>query len=183
MGRKKKIENNEIEIKTKPESTITYSGGATIKIIKNGKVRRTIQQHNAGSNYLFEFICNCIAGNFYENRRPQILRVGNLNSDTYTDYSLAYVIASTSRAYLKSNEEVVDVSFNFPGTLINVSAVDDSKPLNCLRIYSKSNNNNVENWSAQIVLTGDDVIESLTKDESLLVIWEMKITNTQGGNN
>ena len=183
MGRKKKT--NEIEIKPKTESIISYSGGATIKIMKNGKVRRTIQQHNEGSNYLFSFLTQCLAGNFYKVNRPQLVRVGNYSSETFTEYSLSYVRVSTSRAYTKDGNEVVDFSFNFPGTLINIPTdADSTTGLNCLRIYSDTNATDISKYSAQIILTGDDIITSLTKEESLLIIWEMQIEsiNTQGGN-
>ena len=191
MGRKKKqVETQPVEVKVTKNAAVSYAGGATIKIVKNGKVRRTIQQHNEGTLELFKFITNCLAGNYQDTNRPMILRVGYLNpiNTEYTDYSLAYVIASSSRAYIKEDTHaVIDISFNVPGSLINVGNISTSTPLNCLRIYSDTNKSNGSKYSAQIRLTQTDdedneAITSLSKDESLLIVWEMEVsTQINGG--
>ena len=192
MGRKKKqVETQPVEVKVTKNAAVSYAGGATIKIVKNGKVRRTIQQHNEGTLELFKFITNCLAGNYQDDNRPIILRVGYLNPsnpDESTDYSLAYVISSNSRAYVKEDTHaVIDISFNVPGSLINIGNISTSTPLNCLRIYSDTNKSNWGKYSAQIKLTQTDdedneAITSLSKDESLLIVWEMEVsTQINGG--
>ena len=182
MGRKKKEEQIKIETTT---PTVVYHGGATIKIIKNGRVVKQTKKHNEGGTPLFRFLADCMAGNFYPNNRPTCIRVGNFDGTNFTDYSLSYVVSSTSSV----SRTTVNISFTIPGGLINVALISNDKPINCLRVYSVSNVNNEDSYSAQIVLSGEQgtdeaPITSFNTDESLLIVWSMNIDNiaTQSNN-
>lgn len=67
MGRKKK--KKEI-IKAKTPFAIEYRGDVSVDVIRKGKVIRSFKNHNDGTNNLFRFILDCLAGNYYEVNRP-----------------------------------------------------------------------------------------------------------------
>ena len=69
MGRKKK--NKQSVITTKENTTLKYSGTVNISILKKGKVIKQFKNHNEGTNNLFLFILNCLAGEYYEVDRPK----------------------------------------------------------------------------------------------------------------
>lgn len=186
MGRKKKEEQIKVETTT---PTVVYRGGATVKVVRNGKVVRQINKHNVGGTPLFSFLADCMAGNFYPNNRPTCIVVGYKDTDAqenqWNPYSLAYIVASSSS--VSADGTTVNISFTVPGGLINTSFIQNDTPLNCLRIYSVSNAGagkwtNQGDYSAEIILNGSAgtdtaPITSLTTDDSLLIVWSMNVSN------
>lgn len=67
MARKKKV------VVAKESQPIIYSGNVIIKKIRNGKVISVKESHNSGYNSLFKFLLNCLAGNYIEASRPQVI--------------------------------------------------------------------------------------------------------------
>ena len=176
MKTKKEKEEPKV-VEVKKDSGIVYSGGASIKIVKNGKVIKTVNQHNSGNGPLFEFLARCLAGNYFPNDRPTCLRVGNYTvgaDPEYDELSLTYVNATTSTTSYSGGTYYANISFSFPATLIKYNEVTSEKKLNCLRISSLNNNagDGWENYSAQLIFDG---IANLTADMSLLVVWSMSI--------
>ena len=69
MGRKKKTKQIK-EVKVSTPTTIKYKGNVNIKLIKKGKTIKEINNHNDGTNQLFKFILDCLAGDYYPVNRP-----------------------------------------------------------------------------------------------------------------
>lgn len=67
MG-KRKTKTRKVEAKS--STTLQYTGDVSIKVMRKGKVLRSIKNHNDGGSPLFKFILDCLAGEYHDENRP-----------------------------------------------------------------------------------------------------------------
>ena len=174
MARKKKT------VTVKDSQPIIYSGNVTVKKIKNGKIVSTQTMHNAGYNPLFQFLLNCLAGNYVDKSRPKwiytckkdgtgIKYVGNLPN--YLNHEPAVLSVKTG-----SNENFY-IEYKF---LLSYSP-DFQDGFSCLALYSE--NNKPAAFLAGEIISGDySMLVTMNNDitsngEDILIIWQLQIEN------
>lgn len=166
MARKKKIV-------VKEESTIKYTGKVKIKKVKNGKVVSEIEQHNKGTNYLFNFLLNCLAGNYIEQSRPFWVMCTNKQEDgTYK------VASSTIRPILSATlvEDYIEYTFFLPFKQEFLTGFDSLLIYNTL---CKPNNVEIDEeasaeYSMEIIFQDKVIAES---KEDIIISWQLKVSN------
>lgn len=209
MGRKKKVvtetpvsQEETKETKTTEKTnvsssvaTIGYQGNLNIKVQRGNKIISNKTYHNTGSQLLFRFLCECLAGNYYEDLRPVKIKLFSghdtekinepntwINEDTEsaTPLSITYSNVATVEESLSSNEYSVSYEFKVPYTYIIRSVYKAA-------IYSGNETDNTH-WSAIFGFIEDgawDPIIISSADQqyyTLVLTWTMTISN-QGGSN
>ena len=167
-------------MKSKTLNTLSYTGVVTLSRYIGSKKVELMQLHNTGGSELFNFISDCFLGNFSEaeNERPTKIKV--LNYDTvegikhYTSASGFIHLLTKPEKVSKDNQSCIRYSFLIPRDVINNI---DNEPGLALGLYAKRTLNDesvVENFSAVCDIS---YAKSLFNNISLVVDWELTITN------
>lgn len=164
------------------ESPILYSGKVIIKKIKKGKVVSTTVSHNLGTRHLFNFLLNCLAGNWLSKSMPQWVTTGMYHSDTNKTTYVADTMSAISQAPTVYNTDTDSpyIEYRFllpqkeeyknPGFNALILYSDDNKPLNVV------NGEEIDPaYSMQVLL--DEVHQA--ELEQILIIWQLKILNKE----
>lgn len=173
-------------MKSKILSTLTYSGVVTLSKYTGSKKVELAQLHNEGSNMLFDFFTDCLAGNFEdaEAERPNKIRV--INREKVADGVYQYTAASASFIHLVGIPEKLEgksgirYSFIIPKDLINNIESTGAGEL-ALGLYAKKilrDDSDLKNFSAICDITS---VRSLfnASNSALVVDWELTISNRE----
>lgn len=171
MGRKKK------EIKVEQNSSIKYQGTVTVQKVRKGKVVKTEVMHNAGGSELFNFILQCLAGNYYADLRP------------------VYVIAAKNDKLLGTLPVKISYTTVYPKTNNNLNYIEykfflpfmqeyTGEGFNQLVLYSESKcprenltDAPIGNDYSMVVTAEEGHSFTASQDEDLLVTWQLKLDN------
>lgn len=177
MARKKKV------VVAKESQPIIYSGNVIIKKIRNGKVISVKESHNSGYNSLFKFLLNCLAGDYIEASRPQVVMPCRL-----TNGKLCYVgnvpnwLNQKPKILAGANDSWY-IEYTF---LINYNS-EFARGVDHLVLYSESdlpevitNGDEIGGNYSMLVKLGDTVTST---GEDLLIIWQLQIQNPTIGQN
>ena len=210
MARKKKTTESQVseeEVKQETKNAITYKGSVKVQLIKNGKVLKTHKLHNNGRYPVFQFLCECLRGNYVnaDVERPKYISLFTVDSDTYSKYLKGNSTISISSLFNADNRASIGAA-TFKGTPklevtqstetdLNGSAnlvYEFSIPsqnitdvnANAVCIYGTENwNSSFDNPSAYFFCTDDDggltklIDRSIDNNYSILVEWTMTFKN------
>lgn len=156
-------------------STIDYSGVVTISQKIGGKQIKIASIKNAGGKALFDFLADCLAGDFDIAKidRPSKIMFLYRDSDgrmTNPDNAgFIYITTKPERVYSNENEGIVRYSFTISQDLLS------GMTFNAIGLYGKAETN-VENYSAYCEIDADDLGE-ITASSILLIDWELHLSN------
>ena len=188
MGRKKK--KKEI-IKAKTPFAIEYRGDVSVDVIRKGKVIRSFKNHNDGTNNLFRFILDCLAGNYYEVNRPFWIVPYYTNGD-HDEYSISIPVPINNNASVSYDNSTKEHVLTYK-CLINSSLLPTKTTIDGLLFYSTSAKNSITIAAGGTVeSTGDNAYsmkmsfgfketdDNKFQDQDLLITWQLRIaTATQ----
>ena len=156
----------------KSNSSISYKGNVTIKILHKDRVVKTIKNHNEGTNLLMSFLVHCLGSDYDKTKAPKYIMAYNLSGEAMegvnnpeNNVTIKPIATNISPTYTDNS---VTLSFLLPSTILDVT-----KKINRLAIYSSSDLNPI-NYMAWIKV---DPEINLSMGESLLVLWEMTLQN------
>lgn len=197
MGRKKK--KQEI-IQAKTPFAIEYRGDVSIDVIRKGKVIKSFKNHNDGTNNLFRFILDCLAGNYYEVNRPFWI-VPYCTDNGQDKYSISIPIPINNNASVSYDNSTQQYILTYK-CLINSSLLQINTQIDGLLFYSTHVKNSIT------INAGDPVVDPTSdnaysmkmsfgfkeidreqgkntfQDQDLLITWQLRITAaTQGDSN
>lgn len=198
MGRKKKVveeikEQPEVqEVKVQDPSTFKYQGNVTVSFVRKGRVIKTIRNHNEGTNELFRFLLNCLAGNYYANDRPVFIRaVYDLNHTSEvkpSDYTPSYANASTIAVPITQASVQLDNDLNVYTLtyqcLVPRNTITNTEIIDGLRFYSTINydiettvddRTEYQNYSMQLEFGYNNRLTLI--DADILISWSVRISN------
>lgn len=159
------------EIKQKSSQAVGYQGNVTIKLIKNGKVKKTIKQHNEGKLKLFQALAFAVCGNLSQQDLPNYIDLVYYDSQSQSSTSiLSYKPSLTGRTPQMVGADAYEAIFTayVPATAIATS----DKKYNVLNLLC-----NTDSTSILATLTLDE-IQPIPDDYTLMVQWAMVFTNT-----
>ena len=162
-----KITNNQIS------QSIEYKGSVKISLIKDGKVKKIIKTHNAGTKYLFQLLTTAITGESIANDIPQyidILYSENPSSETPNFTSLLTYkpsITGTSRENTSVANKAIFTAYVPQSALKTTTRV-----FNKIAMYSKSNDESTE--IAELILTE---VTTIPDDYAVMIQWTMSFSN------
>lgn len=155
-------------------NTLQYAGIVTVsQRIGNNKIK-VAQIHNSGSNLLFDFIIDCLAGDFIEYNRPYYIRLlSDKGSGQYE--SRSELIPCLSLPKKTPYESSVTYSFEIPRSFLQ------GTNFNCIGLYSASTESTTDLGEYAAVCSTDGKINEaqISAASALLVDWKLIITNNQ----
>ena len=192
MAKKKRTTKKKIkEAQVNSPTTIYYKGSVNIALRRNGRTIKTYDTHNNGKPQLFNFILNCLAGNYYKHLRPYyvipfyIVQVENEIQERYT----TDVLSPIFNASLIDNE-TLSYKILLPNSLFT-----QQKQLGGLMFYASVNaptsvqvdgivTDEEKNNSSMIMYLFDSTAEekNLTiENEDIIVTWQLQIVSAEQG--
>ena len=190
-------QNIDTTITNNINTNVSYSGKVTLKIKRGNKVLTSKTFHNSGTNKLFKFIADALAGNFNVDLRPTQIKLFGLQSDpddlpatpkfTKNCSISTYIIASpaVATAPVASGGYAITYHFSIPSSYITgdkiykmalyprkVSNIETDMCAKFLFIKPDETNDTSFVWYPQELAVNID-------NYMLLVDWEMKIDNVK----
>ena len=172
-------------MKSKTLNTLSYTGVVTLSRYIGSKKVELTKIHNSGTLALFDFLADCFIGAFTdaEDKRPTKIKVLNrtVTPDGVTSYTSAsgfvHLLTTPEKVFNeKANQIFVCYSFLVPRDIINNIA--NTKGL-ALGLYAKKALKNEENTEDFSAVCNIDSIKDLSTNTSLVVDWELAITNSK----
>ena len=161
--------------------SIGYTGNVTIKVVRNNKVVKTIQDHNEGTIHLFEFIAKCLSGVYEEQFGPKYLVLYNTEDSPATRLTDAVLLTSSTYVVNDVSDDNSDVAtaqltFTVPGNIF----LSSEKQPTTLALYSYNGkiagiDFEDKHYLARLNLTSN--LGVITSDTNLIIVWELNIGN------
>lgn len=155
----KKIISNKKEKETSLDNKMIYTGKVNISFTRGGKVIKKTKGKNAGTNFLFSFLAQCLGGDFNEGSRPKFIKMLNTSSNNITE---SYIPFSNITI------EGTVVKFKF---LIPFSSLKSGETVSKLQLFNDSR----ELLADYDIPTAEQY--TLGSGESVVIEWELEISN------
>lgn len=167
-----------------------YTGNVTVKKTKNGKVKGTYSNHNAGTPYFFEQLNKLLVGIDTSNNMPKYIDCGyatNAEAARLNDFNSVLIrrvpiTSKTVRSWVDDSVEPAITRYTtvLSGliTYLDISGQSGIKRIALFPTTGTDNNNMLANVALDF--TGADDGESgikLDVGEALLVEWSMSFDN------
>ena len=123
-----------LNINNSNSTIVKYSGKVTIDIIRDGKTIKQFSNHNDGFKPLFNFIINCLAGNYIEADRPQKIYTFYIDENVGKEKFVSGIPLSISEASASNIDSILSYKILIPSTVFSTN-----KKLAGLLFYSKEN--------------------------------------------
>jgi hypothetical protein len=118
-------------------STISYNGQVTVKAIDGKRTLYSYKSHNTGKQKLFDFLANCLIGNFVAAKSAMPCRIACFSGKVSKDTKVSTYVYRDSSNYLDNKTDgSTEVVFRFripytclkAGTTINYFALFPDVP-------------------------------------------------------
>ena len=185
MGRKKK---KQVEIKPKSETVLEYTGSVTVSLLRKGKVVKKFQNHNDGTNNLFKFILNCLAGEYYDVDRPKWI-IPYYTEGSADRYSISAFIPINSIKIIDQTSGGSTSSALSYRCLISSSYLGGEEvKIHGLLFYSDNGKKNAGDYKTaddpiddnyQMKMSFGDIDEDEFQKQDILVEWQVRIVSAK----
>ena len=170
-------------------NTLMYTGLVTISQYRGSKKVELLQSHNSGANPLFNFLSDCLVGNFDTANRnmPTKIRLlvkekdqnGNVISNRYTAATRDFIYLTTNPEKMSSSSQgelQSDVRYSFK---ISKDMIIEEN-FDGIGLYTDSAED-INNFAAYCNVTQDELrVAGLSASSVLVVDWLLTISNKDG---
>lgn len=163
-------------IKSVAVNNIEYTGIVKLSQYTNGKVFTVLEKHNEGGTALFNFLTDCLLGDFDIAKfdRPSKIMLLNINEDGIlakaTNTSFIYLLSKPEKVYSTEKKGIVRYSFIIPQDYFV------GTDFNAIGLYTNSTSElDLEDYAAFCEVDLSDV--SLSISSVLVLDWELHISN------
>ena len=167
---------SKISIKSTTINTIGYTGIVTLSQYTRGKLHPIKQIHNEGGKPLFDFLADCLVGDFSVAKQDLPNKILLLNKDDAghitkaRDTGFIYFLSKPERVYNES-EGVVRYSFTIPQDIIS------GTNFNAVGLYTgTAMETDIDDYAAYCFI-GSDIVNEISKSSVLVLDWELHISN------
>lgn len=157
-------------------NTLSYTGVVKLSRYTQGKKFNIITKHNAGGKALFDFLADCLAGDFDIAKLDRPNKILLLNEDENykltkaTDTSFITLMSKPEKVY-SDFEGIVRYSFIIPQDWFA------GTNFNAVGLYtSTATTDDIENYAAYCYL-GSDALSDVSISSVLVLDWELHISN------
>lgn len=182
-------------MKSKSINNLFYTGIVTLSQCTGNKKVPVVRLHNTGGNLLFDFLANCLTGDFEQamiNQPNKIMLLsvndtaltGSEFSGTATDIEpvsdFIYLLTKPERVGTE-NSCTVRYSFSIASEYLM------RKNFNCIGLYTdkvtaKNEGNSYLNNFVALCLIGTDELDAIPSSSRLVIDWELNISNNTDKN-
>lgn len=175
MSESKQLKQPDIDKKKDVSATVPYQGMVVAKILRKGKVVRTVKKHNRGQSYLFEQIAKMLAGADTSMNMPNYLDAGHsISTDDPNTFSSALIQkTSLTGNYVKKFDNTYWATVFT--ALIPYSIVRSGTPIDSFALYPTYSAKSPQMLAMVKLPANDEII--LNPGESVLIEWRMIISN------
>lgn len=161
------------------KSNIEYTGIVTLSQYTKGKKFTIAKIHNVGGKSLFNFLVDCLMGDFDIARIDRPTKIALLNVDEEKNITAAentsfiHLLTKPEKVYSK-DEGIVKYSFVIPQEYFTAGNASGAARFNAIGLYANSATE-VEDYAAYCTVDTSDWEISIS---SVLVLdWELHISN------
>jgi hypothetical protein len=171
------------KLKGSTRSGLAYTGTVKLSQYLRGKKFTVAEIHNEGGKPLFDFLADCLAGDFNiaEVNRPKKIRLLNIGEDSNENFDFAdstsfiYLFTEPERVYNES-AGVIRYSFIMPQEYFAAGKANNATRFNAIGLYAESAES-ARDYAAYCRVNTDGWTISIS---SVLVLdWELQITNEE----
>ena len=162
--------------KSTAKNVIGYTGIVTLSQYIRGKKFKVAEIHNAGGKPLFDYLADCLVGDFdiaKLDRPNKILLLNKDENDKLTraaDTGFIGMLTKPERV-LSNDEGIVRYSFTIPQDIFA------GTNFNAVGLYAGSaTSTDVENYAAYCYI-GDGILNNVSLSAVLVLDWELHISN------
>ena len=166
------------KLRSTATSKLGYTGMVKLSQYNNGKKTEVATMHNEGGKALFNFIAECLCGNFTVASKNMPIKILLLNVDDKGEKSAAegtdwiYILTAPEKVYSET-EGVVRYSFIIPQEYF--AAGGSAVRFNAIGLYTKSATT-PEDFAAYCRVKRSDW--SLSLSSVLVLDWELHVANS-----
>jgi hypothetical protein len=176
-------------MKNKAINVLNYTGIVTLSRYVGTKKIKVAQVHNTGGTSLFNFLANCLAGEFdvakvnIPTKIRLLYRSGDTDNYTYSPITSSIFLRTPPEPSFTTGESRVKFSFIIPRDYLDsISLVSTPDNTLCLGLYANSvSEEDSENFMAFCELENLD--QSILVNAYLVVDWELIIANSTPATN
>lgn len=158
------------------KNTLGYTGIVTLSQYNGAKKVKLAQLHNKGGNPLFNFLSDCLIGDFdvAKTRRPEKIMLLNYDEQTQThskaSAGFVHLVSKPEKVY-SASAGIVRYSF-----IITRDILESASSFNRLGLYTNAaTDQDLEDFAAYCDI---DILGSSISASSVLVVdWELVISN------
>jgi hypothetical protein len=161
-------------------SNIMYTGIVRLSQYTNGKKFTVAEIHNKGGKALFDFLANCLVGDYElaQADRPHKILLLNIDDETKEIKQAANTspirpLTTPERVY-SADEGIVKYSFIVPQEYFAAGGASGATRFNAIGLYPESAGT-VEDYSAYCLV--DTSNWSISMSSVLVLDWELHISN------
>ena len=160
----------------KNSSNIAYSGKVKVQLYHGKKVYKTIKEKNSGKRPLFEFLANCLVGNFYSNQRPLYLRAYKtsvVNGEETGTIDQREEVTTVAVPVRRQSTILSDDSAEVLNEFLLAASTLTDKEANLLALFSFDKKNDRYGASAEVIL--ETPIKKENGTSNVKVDWSLII--------
>ena len=161
-------------MKSTAVNAVGYTGIVTLSQYKNGKQFILATEYNTGANPLFNFLADCLVGNFdvASYGIPTKVKLVNKQGDTCTDVSgFLHLYTNPEKVAATNGESRVRYRFVIPKTIL------ENETFSHIRLYPNYATT-TEEYAAEVAPNLDNI--NIASSSVLVVDWELVIKNAGG---
>lgn len=166
-----------LNVKSTAVNSLEYTGIVTLSQYIGGNKVTLAKFHNTGGKTLFNFLANCLIGDFAiaeQNLPTKILLLHEDDEKTLTKASntgFIYLLAKPELVYSKDAESIVRYSFIIPQDFFTGSS------FNAIGLYTNAaTETDIEDYAAMVNNISFDTI-NVSVSSVLALDWELHISN------
>ena len=173
-------------MKNRATNNMRYTGIVTLSQYIGSKKIKISQVHNEGGNPLFEFLANCLIGDYTLARifRPTQIMLLERTKQNGTDYSYSQSSSGAGLIYLLTRPEIVDIdglcrvrySFVIPKEVVN--SITDFTNLYIGLYHDGASEDSPEDFSA---ICQPALSNTAVQNAALVVDWDLIISDMYAG--
>ena len=167
-------------MKNKALNTLQYTGTVTLSQYIGTKKTPIAQVHNSGGSHLFNFLADCLIGNFETAKFDLLNKILLLTISVDEDKNVTKIVRQSGFIYMLNNPEKV---YNANACVVRYSFIVPRDQLegtefNGLGLYTSSitETNYADNYAAICKFDLDS--NSISTSSILVVDWELNISNS-----
>lgn len=174
------------------DDNFIYSGNVTLSVkdIKRNKIIQTKHIKNAGTEYLFKFLCNCLAGTFDGTKKPRYLDASDSQYSNNLSSNLYYRSILTNIKVIPSSESITlqdGSTINIPQYHVRYSATilqnqvnSAKKTIKCLVLCNSPDYSDVTSSILAYIDIADENGENgieIGDNQALIIEWDLSFNN------
>lgn len=165
------------------QNQITYTGTVRLSQYHKGKRHEIAEIHNEGGKPLFDFLADCLAGDFdlAKTNIPSVIKLLNVdeagNKSVAANTPVIYMYTKPERVYSET-AGIVRYSFVIPQEYFAAGNISGATRFNAIGLYTDEAAA-ADDFAAFCAVDTNDSNWDISMSSALVLDWELQITNEQ----